>query len=148
MSRDERARRTPIDASRVASWTEHIRGPDLETLEAQTAALASFFGYSFTDAAVLEALVPGRRVVTGSELAERRARFGDVPELYQPPIVPAVERPLDRNKVVLRRRDRAAQIKAGPSGERERARRAVAGRTATPAGARRAARSPIARQRL
>jgi hypothetical protein len=98
-----------IDASRVTSWTEYVRGDDLQTLEAETAAMARFFGYSFADVGALDRLVPMRRVVSGSELAERRARFADVPELREPPVVPAIERPLDPDDVALRLKDRAAR---------------------------------------
>src|SRR5919106_5789472 len=112
-----------IDASRVTSWTAYLRGEDLRTLEAETAAMARFFGYSFGDVGALEPLVPTRHVASGSELAERLMRFPDVPELHEPPVVPAIERPLDPDDVRLRLKVRAAEDETSGAAKREQARR-------------------------
>jgi hypothetical protein len=115
-----------LDENRVTAWADRIQGPALKTLEDETGGLARFFGYSFGDIGSLEPIVPGRRIVTGAELAARRAEFPDVPELARPPIRPATDRPLDPDHVVVRlrrrgekrrrrhRKRRQAQALAGP----------------------------------
>ena len=116
----------PIDAKRATSWTEFLQGHDLERLIERTEAMGRFFGYSFDDAGALEPLVPQRRVVSGSELAERREQFADVPELREPPVVPAIDRPLDPSHLALRSRNRREKSRTGKSSKRRRlARRAA-----------------------
>lgn len=116
-----------IDRSRVTAWTDHIQGGALKTLESETGGMARFFGYSFTKVSSLEPLVRGRRIVTGSELAERRADFPDVPELHRAPVVPATERPLDPDDVVIRLRDPGARRRRGVGGKRNHTAEARAG---------------------
>ena len=118
-----------IDASRMTSWTQYLRGKDLETLEAETAAIARFYGYSFTDVSALEPLAPARHVISGSELAGRHARFSDVPGLREPPVVPAIERPLDPDDVGLRLKPRAVGTEATRTAKRDQVRRRAGGRS-------------------
>jgi hypothetical protein len=66
--------------------------------------MGRFFGYSFDDPNALDPLIPGRRAITGTELAARSAEFSDVPEIHHRPTRPAIERALDPNDVVLRLR--------------------------------------------
>jgi Sulfotransferase family len=96
--------RDAIDRTRVSAWTKHIDGSALRQLRAETEAMGRFFGYSFDDPNALEPLIPGRRVVSGPELAARCAEFPDVPEIHQRPARPAIERALDPDDVVLRLR--------------------------------------------
>ncbi|MDQ3889418.1 MAG: sulfotransferase [Actinomycetota bacterium] len=122
-----------IDASRATAWLDHVRGDVRERLETETGTMAAFFGYSFANPSALEPLplAPGRRVATGSDLAKRRARFADVPGLREPPVVPAIERPLHPDDVRLRRKDR--ERKPEPTaGERARERRAPGPPSAPP----------------
>jgi hypothetical protein len=96
--------RDAIDRTRVSAWTKHIEGPALKTLRSETEAMGRFFGYSFDDPNALDPLIPGRRAITGTELAARSAEFSDVPEIHHRPTRPAIERALDPNDVVLRLR--------------------------------------------
>jgi hypothetical protein len=118
--------RDAIDRSRVTAWAEHLRGDDLKTLERETGAMARFFGYSFDDITLLEPLVGGRPVVTGTELAERRAQFPEVRELHSAPVVPAKERPLDPDDVRVEERERTGRTR------RRRARKRSAPTAAAP----------------
>lgn len=117
-----------LDRSRVTAWADHIRGDARRTLEAETGAMARFFGYSFEDAGSLEPLVPGRRIVTGSELAARRTDFPDVAELQRAPIVPATDRPLDPDHVVVRLRRRAEKRRHRRRKRKQAAQAVVGGR--------------------
>jgi protein-tyrosine sulfotransferase len=99
--------RDALDQSRVTAWTEQIETSALQKLVGETDGMARFFGYSFADVGVLEPLAPGRRIVTGAEIAARRADFPDVPEVQSPPVRPAKERMLDPDEVVLRVREPA-----------------------------------------
>ena len=96
--------RDAIDRTRVSAWTKHVDGSALKTLRGETEPMGRFFGYSFDDPGALEPLVPGRRVVTGTELAARTSEFPDVPEIHRRPTRPAIERALDPDDVVLRLR--------------------------------------------
>jgi hypothetical protein len=98
--------RDALDAARVAAWGEQLQGAALERVRKETEGLAGFFGYSFEDATAVEALLPDRRVVTGTELAARRADFADVEELQRPPLVPVKERLLRPEAVFVRPRKR------------------------------------------
>jgi hypothetical protein len=118
--------RDAIDRSRVTAWTDYVRGDDLKTLERETRAMARFFGYSFDDITLLEPLIGGRRVVTGTELAERRAQFPEVRELHSAPVVPPKERPLDPGDVRVEQRGR------GGRNRRRRARKRSTRAAATP----------------
>lgn len=111
-----------IDPSRATEWTEHIKGDDLRMLEAKTAPLARFFGYSFADITALDPLVPGQRVATGRQLERRRALFTDVDGLGEPPVVPVIERPLNPDEVVLRPKKRPAQHRSSAPASGETAR--------------------------
>jgi hypothetical protein len=95
-----------LDRSRVTAWADQIEGSALKTLQRETAEFGRFFGYSFADPAAFDPLVGGRHVATGTEIAERRAQFQDVPEVQNPPTRPAIERALDPDDVVLRLRRR------------------------------------------
>ncbi len=110
-----------IDASRVTAWLDHLGGDARERLEAETGTMAAFFGYSFANPSALEPLplAPGRRIATGSDLAERRARFDSVAELREPPVVPAVERPLHPDDVGLRPKGRERKPPAGKRGREQ-----------------------------
>jgi hypothetical protein len=63
---------TPIDTSRVDTWRDFLRGPDLERVSRRTGALAGFLGYDPRQPAPSRPWSTGG-LVTGTELAARQA---------------------------------------------------------------------------
>lgn len=95
----------PIDPGRVARWTTQVEGDDLRLLIAETSGLAGFFGYGFDDASRLEPIAPdGQVLATGTVLASRREAFSELDDLWKPPVVPVIDRPLDPADVTVRRK--------------------------------------------
>jgi hypothetical protein len=117
-----------LDAARVAAWGDQLHGDALRKVRKETEGLARFFGYSFDEATSVEALVSGRHVTTGAELAARAVAFPDVPELGREPVVPVRERPLHPDAVVIRLRKRKERRRSRRPKRRQVAEATLAGR--------------------
>jgi Sulfotransferase family len=100
----------PIDEVPVAEWERHLRGSQRRTILEPTARLAAFLGYdAYRTLPLGDFGDRGSPLVSGTELAERRAtQGGDVDWSYRPP-PPYADQPL-RPPVPRRRRRRVATL--------------------------------------
>jgi hypothetical protein len=98
---------TPIDATHVDAWTDHLRGAALDRVTAKTGALARFLGYEPSRADPAEPL-SASGLLTGSELAERQ-RTSTI-DWSKAPRRPVADKPLRPPSPTRRRKRRTQKI--------------------------------------
>ena len=78
----------PVDRARVVKWAESMAPEIRQQLRQTVGPLGAFYGYDVDDPAALDPLPPPSsqrsRVVTGTELAQRKAAFAQVRWKYRP----------------------------------------------------------------
>jgi Sulfotransferase family len=82
----------PLDAARVDRWTRSLNGVTRRRLRRRLGRLGELFGYRWEDPVPREQPEPGSRLIRGSVMVERVARFPDLDVGTRMP-VPKYERP-------------------------------------------------------